>query len=100
MGIRVFPGAQDVLVAGVVGTLVQHPAATLHLNGVAAAEVRVQVRAVSVALIALALEILVLEEHNLHGKKQTNPGKLSFQQCNKYNNKLSLCLNTIKMTTN
>lgn len=68
--IRVFPGAQDVLVASVVGTLVQHPAATLHLNRVAAAEVRAQVRIVSAALIASALEILVLEECNLDGRKQ------------------------------
>lgn len=68
--IRVFPGAQDILVAGVVGELVQHPAATLHLNGVAVAEVRAQVRAVSAALIASALEVLILEKYNLDGRKQ------------------------------
>lgn len=68
--ISVFPGAQDVLVASVVGTLIQHPAATLHLNGVATAEIRAQVRTISAALIASALETLILEECNLDGRKQ------------------------------
>lgn len=68
--IRVFPSAQDVLVASVVGMFIQHPAAPLHLNGVAATEVRAQVRAVSVALIVSAFEILILEKHNLDGKKR------------------------------
>lgn len=63
--IRVFPGAQDVLVASVIGTLIQYPAATLHLNGVAAAQVRAQVRAVGAVLIASSLEVLFLEEYNL-----------------------------------
>lgn len=91
--IRVFPGAQDVLVASVVGTLVQHPAATLHLNGVATAEVRAQVRTVGAALMASALEILILEECDLNGRKQTNPGKLSYQTVTAY------CC-AIKITTN
>lgn len=68
--IRVVPGAQDILVASEIGTLIQHPAATFHLNGVAAAEESAQVSAVSAALIALALEVLILEENNLDGRKQ------------------------------
>lgn len=84
--IRVFPGAQDVLVASVVGTLIQHPAATLHLNGVTSVEVRAQVRTVCAALMASALEILILEERNLDGRKQTNPGKPS-----SHNNSILLC---------
>lgn len=56
---------QDVLVALVVGTLVQDPAPTLHPDGVAAAEVAVQVWAVAAAFMAVALEILLLVEHNL-----------------------------------
>lgn len=56
----VFPSGQHILVAGVVGLLIQHPAATVHFDGVAAAEVRVHVRAVCVALIGAALEVPVL----------------------------------------
>lgn len=67
--IRVFPRAQDVLVAREVGTLIQHPAATLHFDGVAAAEVGAQVRAVRAALIAAALEVLIFKEYNLDDGK-------------------------------
>lgn len=61
----VLPSGQDVLVAGVVWLLIQHPAATLYLNGVAAAEVGVHVRAVRVALIGAALEVSVLIKYDL-----------------------------------
>lgn len=67
--IRVLPMAEDVLVASVVGMLVQHPAATLYLDGVAAAEVRAQVRSVAGALVASPLKILVLKKHNLSKPK-------------------------------
>lgn len=63
--IRVVPMAEDVLVASVVGMLIQHPAATLYLDGVAAAEVSAQVRSVSGALVASPLEILILEKYDL-----------------------------------
>lgn len=69
--IRVLPMAEDVLVASVVGMLVQHPAATLYLDGVAAAEVRAQVRSVTGALVASPLKILILKKHNL-SKPKTN----------------------------
>lgn len=63
--------AEDVLVPSVVGVLVQHPAAALHLDGVAAAEVSAQVRRVAGTLVASPLKVLVLEKHNL-GKPKTN----------------------------
>lgn len=69
--IRVVPMAENVLVASVVGMLIQQPAATLHLDGVAAAEVCAQVRSVGGALVASPLEVLILEKHNLH-KPKTN----------------------------
>lgn len=58
------PG-QDVLVTSEVGLLVQNPAATLHLDGVAAAEVRLSVGAVAVALESAALEVSFLVEDDL-----------------------------------
>lgn len=44
---------------------IDHEAATLHLDGVAAAEVRVKVCAVITALITPTLEVLVLIKDNL-----------------------------------
>ena len=63
--VRVVPATQEVLVALVVGALIEHPAATVHTDGVAAAEVGLQVGAVAAALIAAALEAAVLEEGDL-----------------------------------
>ena len=59
---------QEVLVALVVGALIQHPAAAVHTDGVAAAEVGLQVGAVAAALVALALETPVLIEGDLQRK--------------------------------
>lgn len=67
--IRVLPVAENVLVASVVGMLVQQPAATLYLDGVAAAEESAQVRSVGGTLVAAPLEILILEKHDLHKPK-------------------------------
>lgn len=69
--IRVLPMAENILVAGVVGMLVQHPAATLYLDGVAAAEVCAQVGSVGGALVASPLKILILKKYNL-SKPKTN----------------------------
>lgn len=69
--IRVLPMAENVLVAGVVGMLIQQPAATLYLDGVAAVEVSAQVRSVGGTLVASPLEILILEKHDLC-KPKTN----------------------------
>lgn len=56
----VFPRAEDVLETLVVGSLIDHPHTALHPDGVAAAEICVQVRAVAAAVIAAALEFLLL----------------------------------------
>jgi len=66
----VLPSGQDVLVARVVGPLVHHPGPNLHPDGVAAAQVGVEVGAVAVALIATALVVLVLEEDYLERKRE------------------------------
>lgn len=56
---------QHVLVASVVGFLVGHPTATVHLYGVTAAEVVVHLSTVAAALIVPALEVLILVEDYL-----------------------------------
>ena len=61
---------QHVLVAVVVGLLVGHPAAALHLDGVAAADVAVHLGAVDAALIVAALEVLVLVKDDLEDKRE------------------------------
>ena len=61
---------QHVLVAVEVGLLVGHPAAALHLDGVAAADVAVHLGAVVAALIVTALEVLVLVKDNLGEKRE------------------------------
>ena len=63
--VRVVPAPQEVLVALVVGALIEHPAATVHSDGVAAAEVGLQVGTVGATLIAAALEAAVLVEGDL-----------------------------------
>lgn len=63
--VRILPRAHDILVTLVVGFLIQHPAATLHLDGVAAGEVGVQVHTVTAAVITATLEILLLKKCKL-----------------------------------
>lgn len=63
--VRVVPASQEVLVALVVGSLIEHPAATVHAHRVAAAEVGLQVGVVCAALIVAALEAAVLIEGDL-----------------------------------
>ena len=60
---------QEVLGALEVGLLIDHPAATVHADGVAAAEVRLQVGVVAAALIVAALEAPVLVEGDLQGRE-------------------------------
>lgn len=62
---------QEVLAAQVVGLLIEHPAAAVHADGVAAAEVGLQVGAVAAALVAAALEAAVLVEGDLQGKNNS-----------------------------
>lgn len=63
---------QEVLAAQVVGLLIEHPAAAVHADGVAAAEVGLQVGAVAAALVAAALEAAVLVEGDLQGRAWEN----------------------------
>ena len=56
---------QEVLVAHVVGSLIDHPVTTVHSNGVAAVEMGMQVRAFTAALIGATLEVPVLVEDYL-----------------------------------
>ena len=65
----VLPSGQDILVARVVGALVHHPGPTLHPDGIAAAQVGVEVGAVAVTLIATALEVLILVEDDLYERR-------------------------------
>lgn len=61
----VLSSGQHILVASVVRSLIQHPTAALHPDGVAAAEVGVHVWAISVALIGATLEVLILIKDDL-----------------------------------
>lgn len=63
--IRILPPGQNVLVAQVVGPLIQDPGPTLHTNRVAAAEVGVELWTVTVTLIVATLEVFVFIKHDL-----------------------------------
>ena len=63
--IGVLPPCQNVLVAQVVRAFVQDPGPALHTNRVAAAEVCVELRTVTITLIVATLEVFVLIKHDL-----------------------------------
>ena len=63
--VGVVSALQEVLVALEVGALIEHPAAAVHADGVAAAQVRLQVGVVGAALVVAALEAPVLVEGDL-----------------------------------
>lgn len=63
--VGVLPAGQNVLSAQVVGPLVQHPVPTLHTDGVAAAKVGTQLRAIATAFKVATLEVFVLIEDDL-----------------------------------
>lgn len=63
--VRVLPVGQHVHVPGVVGPLVGHPGASIHADGVAAAQVGVEIGAVAVTLVVTAQEVLVFIEGDL-----------------------------------
>lgn len=65
----VLPLPQEVLVAHVIGFLINNPVPTVHPDRVAAAEVGMQVRALTAALERAALEVPVLVEDDL--KRET-----------------------------
>lgn len=57
--------AQHILEAHVVWSLIGYPKSSLHTDGVASAEVPMQVTGVNVALVESTLEIFVLVEDDL-----------------------------------
>lgn len=63
--IGVLPSPQVVLVAHVVGPLVDHEAAALHPDGVAPVEVGVEVGTVAAALMGAPLEVSVFIKYDL-----------------------------------
>lgn len=63
--VGVLPRAEDVLEALIVGFLIDNPHTALHSDGVAAAEVRVQVGTVAAAVVAAALEFLLFKKRDL-----------------------------------
>lgn len=67
--VGVLPPAQEVLVAEVVGSLIDHETAALHPDRVAAVEVGVKVSTVAHALMMPTLEISVFVEYDLKSKK-------------------------------
>lgn len=70
--VRVLASGQNILIPCVVRFLIQHPASTRNLDGVAAAEMGVHVRAVRVTLIGAALEVSVLVKYNLFRRDHRN----------------------------
>ena len=66
--VGVLASAQEVLVALVIGTLIEHPAPAVYSDGVAAAEVDPQVGAVTDAIVAATLKVSVLVEGDLRLK--------------------------------
>lgn len=66
----VLPRAEDVLETLEVGSLIDHPHTALHLDGVASVEVCVQVSTVAAAVVAAALEILLLKKCDLWKRKE------------------------------
>lgn len=56
---------EKILVTHKVWPFIHHPVPTVYLDGVAAAEMRVQVSTVAAALIGTALKVPVLIEDNL-----------------------------------
>lgn len=75
--IRVFPPSQEDLVSQEVWAVVHHKATIVHPAGIAAVQVHVDVRAVGAALIGPTLEVLLLVESNLQGRRRRKKEKES-----------------------
>lgn len=60
---------EDILVAHILGSLIDHPSPTLHPDGVTAAEVGAELRTVTAAFVVTALEVLVLIKEDLGMKE-------------------------------
>lgn len=63
--VRVFPFAEEILVAQVVGFLIHYEAATLHPDGVTTVEVRMKVSTITHAFMVSTLKISVFVEYDL-----------------------------------
>lgn len=63
--VGVLPSHEDVLVAHVLGSLVDNPSSALHPDGVTAAEVGAKLGTVAAAFVVTTLEVLVLIEEDL-----------------------------------
>lgn len=63
--IWVLPSHEDVLVAHIVGSLIDDPGPTLHSDGVTAADVGAELWTVTAAFEVMTLEVLVLVEIDL-----------------------------------
>lgn len=61
----VLPSHEDVLVAHVLGSLIDDPGPALHPDGVTAAEVGAELGTVAAAFVVWTLEVLVLIEEDL-----------------------------------
>ena len=77
--VRVLAPPHEVLVAHVVRALVDHEAATLHPDGVAAVEVGVEVCAVVTALTTATLKVSVFVKCNLSRKARMSPQLFYFK---------------------
>lgn len=68
MEVRIVTFFHEILVTYVIWPFIDHEAATLHSDGVAVAEIGVQICAVTATLIITALEIPVLVKNDLEYK--------------------------------
>lgn len=66
--VRIVPFFHEILVACVICPFIDHETATLHSDGVAVAEIGMQICAVTRELITTALEIPVFIKNNLEHK--------------------------------
>ena len=68
--VRILPSLKEVLLTHVVGTVINHETATLHLAGVAPAQVGGHVCTVAAGLIGATLEVPVLVEDDLESNSK------------------------------
>lgn len=66
--VRVLPFHEDILVAHVLGSLIDDPGALFHTDGVTVSEVGAELRTVIAAFEATALEVSVLIEEDLQAR--------------------------------
>lgn len=78
--VGVLPFHEDILVAHVLGFLIDDPGPTLHPDGVAAADVGAELRTVTAAFVELTLEVLVFEEEDLEKKDSASDHIYKYHQ--------------------